>query len=343
MNIAITGGGTGGHLSIAKALAVECLRHKHNIIYIGSTNGQDKLWFLDSKLFIQCYFLETTGVVNKKGLGILKAIFLQIKAILKCKKIFNQHKIQSVISVGGYSAGGASIASIIFRKKLFIHEQNSVFGSLNKILSPFANIVFSSFDLNTKKLVKTSYPINEDFFNTARVRKKLKVILFLGGSQGAVAINNFALSVAKELVKRDIKIIHQCGVNDLTRVSSEYEKLGLKKYIELFDFTSNLHLKLNEADFCVSRAGASSLWELCANLLPTYFIPYPYAAKNHQYYNAMFLKNVGLCEVVTQNNLNIDDFFSYLDSISLEYVSNSLKQTISLKGAKEIIGSLILD
>lgn len=340
MNIVITGGGTGGHLSIAKALALKCLESGYNIIYIGSTNGQDKLWFLDSNLFKKCYFLETTGVVNKRGFGIFKAIWLQIKAILKCIKIFKKHKIQIVISVGGYSAGGASIASIITRKKLFIHEQNAVFGSLNKILAPFAKNIFSSFDLSVKNLIKTNYPINEEFFSYARVRKELKCMIFLGGSQGAVAINNFALSIAKELINRDIKIIHQCGKSDIDRVSREYENLGILSNIDLFDFQTDLFLKISQADFCVSRAGASSVWELSANGLPSYFIPYPYAAKNHQYYNALFLKNKGLCGLNTQDKINSDEFFNYLDSINLEYISSSLIKEISNNGAKQIISLL---
>lgn len=342
MNIVITGGGTGGHLSIAKALALKCLESGYNTIYIGSISGQDRLWFLESTLFKQCYFLHTTGVVNKKGFGIFKAVWLQMCAVFTCIKIFKKHKIQIVISVGGYSAGGASIASIFTRKKLFIHEQNAVFGSLNKILAPFSKNVFSSFDLNTKNLIKTNYPINVEFFTYSRVRMELKCIIFLGGSQGAIAINNFALSVAKELVRRGIKIIHQCGVNDLIRVRKEYENLGLIKHIDLFDFQTNLHLKINKADFCVSRAGASSVWELSANGLPSYFIPYPYAAKNHQYYNALFLKNKGLCGLENQDNISSDKFFSYLDSIDLKFVSSSLIKEISKNGAEEIINSISL-
>lgn len=337
MNLVITGGGTGGHLSIAKALATKCLEYGHNVIYIGSVSGQDKAWFLNSPLFKKCYFLQTTGVVNKRGIGIFKAIWLQIRAVFYCVKIFRKHNIQIVISVGGYSAGGASIASVLTRKKLFIHEQNAVFGSLNRILAPFACNIFSSFNLDVKNLVRTNYPINKEFFSNARVRKQLKYIMFLGGSQGAVAINNFALSIAKELIHRDIKIIHQCGANDLARVSEKYKDMGLYDEVDLFDFQVDLYSKMNKADFCVGRAGASSVWELSANGLPSYFIPYPYAAKNHQYYNALFLKKKGLCELETQDKLSSDSFFRYLDSIDLESISNRLIQEISDNGAKEIV------
>ena len=337
MNIVITGGGTGGHLSIAKALAIKCLEFGHNVIYIGSMNGQDKLWFLNSTLFERCYFLQTTGVVNKKGLNILKSVYLQLKAIFSSIYILKKHEIQVVISVGGYSAGGASIASVITKKKLFIHEQNAIFGSLNKILAPFAKSIFSSFNLNYKNLIKTNYPISEEFFFHARIRKELKYLIFLGGSQGAIAINNFALSIAEELIARGIKIIHQCGTNDFARVSKKYKSLGISEYIDLFDFRTDLYLKISKADFCVSRAGASSVWELSANGLPSYFIPYPYAANNHQYYNASFLKDKGLCGLGIQDELSIGKFFNYLDSIDLETISKKLTKEISNNGAREII------
>ncbi|MDE6886651.1 MAG: undecaprenyldiphospho-muramoylpentapeptide beta-N-acetylglucosaminyltransferase [Helicobacteraceae bacterium] len=337
MNIAITGGGTGGHLSVAKALALECKNRGFRVIYIGSTNGQDKLWFENCNIFSKSYFLKTTGVVNKKGFGKFKALALQFSAVMKCRKILKQNNIQSIISVGGYSAGGGAMASIICKIPLFIHEQNARLGNLNKILSPFATNIFSSFKINSKYFIQTSYPINNEFFKLQRKRQNLESILFIGGSQGAMAINDFALNIVNDLLNRNIKIIHQCGVNDFEQVRDKYKKLGVLDKIDLFAFEPNLINKIIKADFCISRAGASSLWELCANGLPTYFIPYPFAAKNHQYYNALFLKDKGLCEVVEQKNLNKENFFKYLDSVQLEQVSLKLMQEINNDGSKEIV------
>lgn len=339
MNVAITGGGTGGHLSIARALANECKKRGFEVIYIGSISGQDRLWFKDSDIFIKSYFLNTTGVVNKRGFGVFKALFMQFRAALESRAILKRHNISFVISVGGFSAGGGAIGAIISRIPLFIHEQNSILGTLNKILSPFAKAVFCSFELPLKNLSKVPYPINEEFFSNSRKRENLKKILFLGGSQGAVAINDFALSLALDLEKRDIKIIHQCGERDIKRVSEEYSKLGINA--EVFAFDKHIIDRIKEADFCVSRAGASSLWELCANALPAYFIPYPYAAKNHQYFNALFLKEKGLCEVVEQKKLNKEDFLAYLDSANLSHLSLGVRNLAKSNGAEEIIDAIL--
>ena len=349
LNVAITGGGTGGHLSIARALGVECTKRGFSTIYIGSQSGQDKVWFESTDIFSQKYFLDSTGVVNKRGFGLVKSLFLQLKAVAKSRKILKKHSVDFVISVGGFSAGGASGAAILGRIPLFIHEQNSIIGTLNKALAPFAKAVFGSFELKLKNFVRTAYPISDIFAKTARVREKVSTILFLGGSQGAVAINDFALQLAPELLNRNIKIIHQCGAKDFERVKNAYNDLvgecvgaDESAKIRLFAFDKNIVRFIESADLCVSRAGASSLWELVANTLPCYFVPYPFAAKNHQLYNALFLKQQGLCEVVEQKDLSAEAFLKYLDSANFAEISANLANLKSKNGAEEIL-DLILE
>ena len=235
-----------------------------------------------------------------------------------------------VISVGGFSAAAATFASILkFGCKLYIHEQNSKMGKLNEITSKFATDVFSSFDENS--LVK-DYPVAKEFFETARVRDKIKTIAFFGGSQGAICINNFALKVAPRLNEMGIKIIHQTGNNDFKRVLEEYKKLNISA--DIFDFSKDIPFKMSSADFAVSRAGASTLWELCANSLPTFFIPYKHAAGDHQYYNAKALFDKGLCFLKREDDLNEEDFFKIVNSdihkISIELISSINPNAISL-------------
>lgn len=350
LNVAITGGGTGGHLSIARALGVECAKRGFKPIYIGSQSGQDKVWFESIDIFSEKYFLNSTGVVNKRGFGLIKSLFLQLKAVFQSLQILKKHNIDFVISVGGFSAGGASGAAILWRIPLFIHEQNSIIGTLNKALAPFAKAVFGSFELGLKNFVRTAYPINDIFAKTARVREKVGTILFLGGSQGAVAINDFALQLAPELLKRNIKIIHQCGAKDFERVKKAYnDSLGdcvgfdddANQNIRLFAFDKNIVRFIESADLCVSRAGASSLWELVANALPCYFVPYPFAAKNHQLYNALFLRKQGLCEVVEQKDLSAKAFLAYLDSANFAEISANLANLKSKNGAEEILDLIL--
>lgn len=298
MKIAITGGGTGGHLSIARALCEAAFKKGVKCLYIGSCSGQDRAWFENEAKFEQKHFLQSGGVVDKKGFARVKALLNILNLSFKARQILRDNEITAVFSVGGYSAAAASFAAILSHTPLFIHEQNSKSGSLNTLLKPFAKGFYSAF---TPPFAP--YPVAAKFFDTARLRKELKTIIFLGGSQGASFINDLALSMAVELKNRGVEIIHQSGEKDFEKCTKFYAQNGVKA--DIFAFSKVLHEKMARADLAISRAGASTLFELAANALPAVFIPYPYAAKNHQYFNAKFLFDKNLCQIFTQNELKI--------------------------------------
>lgn len=457
--IVITGGGTGGHLAIARALAQELHKREIPAIYIGSLYGQDQMWFagdsslgnhssdfmdfgvtadhqssstpksiksptsttanprireekgavrenaaipslransvgeaihkestkVDSSskpqnpLFQECYFLNTSGVVNKKGFKKLASIYAQLRAMWGVRKIFARHGVQAVISVGGFSAGPASLAAILLRKPLFIHEQNAIQGRLNSLLAPFAKAVFNSFHPPFPP-----YPIKQEALQSRRIRTEFQSIIFIGGSQGAKAINDLALQAAPKLLARGIRIIHQCGEKDLERVRQAYQKVDSRlvdssdfKPLEstfntsssqppkltLFSFDKDLIKHLDKADICIARAGASSIWENAALSLPTIYIPYPYAANNHQLHNASYFTNQGLGLMITEQELrkldssplesspkespesalDLAKFFALLSQLesNLTEISTALSQTITTNGAEPIITDIM--
>jgi len=292
MKLCVTGGGTGGHLMIAEAIVEAAVARGHEAIFIGSTKGQDRKYFEKDSAFSKVYFLETTGVVNQKGLGKLKALYKIFKAFLRSRKILQEQKVDAIYSVGGFSAAPASFGALSLSKPLFIHEQNAVTGRLNAILKPFAKSFVSAYDESSPI---QGYPVKEIFYKTAHVRKELKTIIFLGGSHGARAINDLALDVALMLKERGVSIIHQAGEADYERVKEAYEKLGIE--VALYAFTKELPALIEQADMAVSRSGASTLWELTTNGCPAFYVPYPYAAGDHQYYNAKFIvdNDMGWC------------------------------------------------
>lgn len=392
--IVITGGGTGGHLAIARALAQELHKREIPAIYIGSLYGQDQMWFgqklessgLDSslaskssELFQECYFLNTSGVVNKKGFKKLASIYAQLRAMWGVRKIFARHGVQAVISVGGFSAGPASLAAIMLRKPLFIHEQNAIQGRLNSLLAPFAKAVFNSFHPPFPP-----YPIKQEALQSRRIRTEFQSIIFIGGSQGAKAINDLALQAAPKLLARGIRIIHQCGERDLDRVRQAYMELdssllepresaeleskrldsssaqepSTAPRLTLFSFDKDLIKHLDKADICIARAGASSIWENAALSLPTIYIPYPYAANNHQYHNASYFTRQGLGLMITEQELrkldsspkeslesalDLAKFFALLSQLesNLAKISTALSQTITTNGAELIITDIM--
>lgn len=331
--IIITGGGTGGHLSIARSLAKELNKRGQEVAFIGSTSGQDMAWFKDSSEFKQSFFLPSKGVVNKSGIAKLASILNIIKLCLKAKNTLKNLKARAVISVGGYSAAPASFAAVICKIPLFIHEQNVSTGKLNSLLKPFAKGFYSSYDDKNPK----NYPVQDEFFKLQRERRELKNILFLGGSQGAKFINDLAISLAKKLDEKGIKIIHQCGASNLKELQKKYEQMQINP--ELFEFRHDMPNVLASADLAITRAGASSVWELAANALPAIFIPYPHAAGNHQTLNAKFLN---CCKIYEQTQeLDVDEFLNMIYSTDLEKTSKELKSRISNNGAKEIVDEIL--
>jgi UDP-N-acetylglucosamine--N-acetylmuramyl-(pentapeptide) pyrophosphoryl-undecaprenol N-acetylglucosamine transferase len=333
LKIAITGGGTGGHLKIAKVIKEELNKRGIKPIYIGSTSGADKEWFENDSGFEEKYFLHSGGVVDKKGLKKIVSLGNIIKLSFQAKKILKSHNIKAVFSVGGYSAAPASFAAVLTNTHLFIHEQNAHIGSLNKILKPFSKRFFNTF------LYNDPYPVDEIFFQTARVRNELKTIIFLGGSQGAVAINDLAINLAEFLQKNNINIIHQTGKRDYKRIKEFYEKNKIKA--DVFDFYPNLYEKIQKADFAISRAGASTLFELAANQIPALFIPYPYAAGDHQYHNAKFLEEKKAGFVVREEEIDLNKIKKILKETGLQVLSQNLGNINKKNGSEFIVEEIL--
>jgi UDP-N-acetylglucosamine--N-acetylmuramyl-(pentapeptide) pyrophosphoryl-undecaprenol N-acetylglucosamine transferase len=335
MRFLITGGGTGGHLAIARALKESAVKAGHTCVYVGSISGQDKSWFEKDSEFKNRYFLDTTGVVNKRGLKKVEALLHVTKALFQVLKIMRSEKIDAVISVGGFSAAPASFAAKISKIPFYIHEQNAVEGRLNKLLKPYAKAFFSSYDEHSP--IK-DYPVAERFFSNARVRSEIKNVIFLGGSQGARFINDLALELAPILISKGIKVIHQCGEADLQRVQKVYYDQGAD--VEIYGFTSEISSLLERSDLAIARAGASTLWELCATGLPAFFVPYPYAAGDHQYYNAEFLRKKELAWCERQSITMSRSIIAILDD-NIEYKSTQIQKLIAPEGADKIIEYII--
>ena len=129
--IAITGGGTGGHLTIVKAIKDELNKRNIKPIFIGSINGQDQEWFKNDDGFEEKYFLKSSGIMNKNFIGKFTSLFNILRLSIECNNIFKKHQIDKIFTVGGFSSAPASLAGILTKKDIYIHEQNSILGKLN--------------------------------------------------------------------------------------------------------------------------------------------------------------------------------------------------------------------
>ncbi|MDR2905603.1 MAG: UDP-N-acetylglucosamine--N-acetylmuramyl-(pentapeptide) pyrophosphoryl-undecaprenol N-acetylglucosamine transferase [Helicobacteraceae bacterium] len=332
--IFITGGGTGGHLAVAQAIKESLNENGVKPIFVGSENGQDRAWFAKDFGFEDRIFLPTKGVMNRNIFGKIAGIFTVIRLVFRMRRILRMRDAKVVFSVGGYSAAPAAIAAVTLKIPLVIHEQNAVSGTLNTLMKPFAKRFYSSFDPDSES---KDYPIKREFFDKARVRERIKAVIFLGGSQGAKAINDFALSVAPTLAAKKIKIIHQCGKGGLAECRAFYEANKIEA--DLFDFDLNISDRVAEADLAVARSGAGTLFELAANGLPALFIPYPYAMGNHQMANAKYLcqRELGWC--IEQSRLSVEALDNILP-LDLSFISEALAKEIRVGGADFIAEKL---
>ncbi len=343
----ITGGGTGGHLASAKAVAEALGDMGEELIFIGSQSGQDRAWFENSELFKATYFLPSCGVVNRRGIAKIWALMRILAGAFRCFLIFRRHLVKRVVSVGGYSAAPASLAAVASKRRLFICEQNAVIGRLNALLRGFAVELFSSYENGKISKKPYAYPVQSRFFSVARGREKLENILFLGGSQGARFINDLAILVATELDKRGVKIAHQCGKNDFDKLRAKYDEMGI--CADLFIFDKKIEKRLQTADLAISRSGAGSLWELCAARVPAIFIPFKYAAGDHQYFNAKFLEKLNLAKLFRQEDLGGDEpsvsgaqiIINTAFEMDLKAISDGLREIINKDGAKQIASSIL--
>ena len=328
MNIVMTGGGTGGHLTIIKAVKEHLL--EEGLIYIGSTKGQDQAWFKEDEQFKSTHFLETQGVVNQGLLGKVKSITMLFKATLQARKILKNSKAEVVFCVGGFSAAPTSFAAITLGIPLVIHEQNAAIGSLNKLLRSRAKAFISSYEDQSPI---SAYPIKNEFFEKSRIRENIQSIIFLGGSQGAKAINSLALELASTLKEKNIKIIHQAGEKNIKEVQRAYAELGIEA--KVFGFTTELSTYMEQADFAIARSGASTLWELSAMACPTLYIPYPYAAADHQFYNAKFLVDQDVAWIMRESELDVEKVIGLLNE-NMKDKSAKLQNLIEKDGALQI-------
>lgn len=299
--IVLTGGGTGGHLEVARLLRDAFQRRGVPSVFIGTTRGQDQRWFPADDGFAARYFLDTRGVVDRGPAARLASLGLIVRATATALRVIRRHAAQAVVNVGSYAAAAASFAAVVRRIPLFIHEPSARVSPLSRLLRPYAAGFFSSYDDGSPV---TAFPVDRVFFDLARPRTEVRRILFLGGSQGARSLNDFALAVAPALRNLGIAIVHQAGEADFARVSAGYQSLNIP--VDVFPFDRAMAPRMAAADLAVSRSGGGTLWELVANGLPTLFVPFPHAARDHQYHNARFFVDRGLAFVARQPDLDLD-------------------------------------
>ena len=326
--ILISTGGSGGHV-IPALNFYDHLKDNYEVFLATDIRGSK---FINSDL----YKNKIIDVPDFKK-NILKAplnlIFFLI-SIIKSFIFLKKNKIDKVISTGGYMTLPVCIASRIFKSKLFLFEPNMVLGRSNSIFIRQCQKIFCysnkirKFPKEHHNKIKIIFPIIKKIYLQKKNHKKTsdqKIFLIIGGSQGAKFFQTELKNTVNKLSeKHNIFIYHQTNKDNFRNLEYFYKKNNIPFY--LFDFNQSLENIYIKTDFCITRAGASTLAELVHFNIPFLAIPFPYSKDDHQLYNAKFYKDQNCCWLIEQKDIFKENLFEIISDIIVNQKDIQIKR-----------------
>ncbi|MDR3349234.1 MAG: undecaprenyldiphospho-muramoylpentapeptide beta-N-acetylglucosaminyltransferase [Acidaminococcales bacterium] len=362
MRVIISGGGTGGHIYPALAIA-EQLRESASqirIFFVGSKDG------LENSILANYDYeflpIEVSGFSRKLSGETVRSVRRALTGLRQAWKIIKKIKPAIVIGTGGYVCGPVVLAAWLSGVKTCIQEQNAVPGVTNRILSNFANKIFlgnpaaGKYFARKKSVSVTGNPIRSDIITVDRhsAQKKLGLnqgittILVSGGSRGAMSINNAMLNVHERLCRcPDVQVLHITGESGYESVVAELSQSAREaKNIKIVPYMDEMPLALAAADLAVFRAGALGMSELAARGIPSILIPYPYATDNHQECNARSFERENAAILVRDRELTGDSLYSLIDILlkdknRLSGMADAVKKLGRPDAAKKIAADIL--
>ena len=308
----LAGGGTGGHLFPAVALAQLLLKQDETsaVQFVGTKRGIEQR--LLPKLGLPLATVDMVGVVGRGWQGKLELVPKLVKSLIQAKIIMGIFKPDLVIGVGGYASVPVLLMAKMTGVPYLIHEQNAIPGLSNRLLGRWAKLVCLSFSgsgsgFNQSKILVTGNPLRQGLETvTAKLPQRGKILIF-GGSRGAKAINQAVLEILPFLRewKERPEILHQTGEEDFLQVQQDYRNAGFDP-AQVVPFIDDMAKAYREASLIICRAGATTLAELAACGRAAILIPFPYAAGDHQTANANALENVGAAVCLAQSELTAE-------------------------------------
>ena len=371
MRFLISGGGTGGHIFPAVSIA-NALRQRQpdcEILFVGA-NGRMEMERVPEAGY-NIVGLDIQGLERRKVLRNIRIIYNFVRSRRKARQIVRSFRPDVAIGVGGYVSAAAMSAAAALGVPVVLQEQNSFAGVTNRFLAKKASKICVAYDgmerfFDKGKIVKTGNPVRQniiapdidrqaayDYFGLERDKK---TILVVGGSLGAKTINDSIARQIDTLLQTDCQIVWQTGKNYFAAIKAKISEQGIKfttdsanplyaKRMFVSDFISQMDYAYNVADLVISRAGASSVSELCLLGKPAILVPSPNVAENHQYHNAMALvaKNAALLveDAEAVDNLLPQALQIVADDSRLRELSANIRQ-LALPNSAQAIAEVIL-
>lgn len=321
MRLLLAGGGTGGHLFPAVALA-EQLRSEEpraEVLFVGTERG------LEYRLLPELGWpLRTIPMSGWAGLSLgarLKALGGLVKSLGQSRKIIREFRPDVVIGVGGYASVPVLLAARLVGVPYLIHEQNAWPGLANRLLGRWARRVCLSFPEARKVFrqvptVLTGNPVRAAMENCPPLPDGPPLLLVFGGSHGARAINRAMVAALPQLAhwRGNLHIVHQTGTNEVEPVRAGYQAAGWED-VDVVPFITDMAAAYTRSCLVVCRAGATTLAELTACGRPAVLIPYPFAANNHQVANAAALASKGAAIMIEERELKAEELGVLIDGL----------------------------
>jgi len=304
--IMIMAGGTGGHIFPGLAVADYLREQGWTVVWVGSRTG------MEAGLIPQRgYTMAWVRFSGVRGRNLLQAALLPLQLLIAfwqtARAIFS-HRPHIVLGMGGYVSFPGAMMAALFNRPLVIHEQNSIAGLANRVLSKVADRVLTTFPEAFREataVIITGNPVRSEIVTMAPPENRYRArggrlrVLVMGGSQGARVLNA-TLPDALALVPDDARprVLHQAGAASLDVVRGRYEACGV--VAEVADFIADIASRYAESDLIICRAGATTVAEIAAAGVASLLVPYPFAADDHQTINARFLADRGAALLVPQ-------------------------------------------
>jgi UDP-N-acetylglucosamine--N-acetylmuramyl-(pentapeptide) pyrophosphoryl-undecaprenol N-acetylglucosamine transferase len=309
MRAILAGGGTGGHVIPALAIANELKKsYGAEVLFIGTARG------IENRLVPAAgYPLKLVRVGALKNVSLTtraKTAFDLPRAVWDAGRMLNEFAPDVVIGVGGYASGPAMLAAVVKHIPTLAFEPNVVPGFANRMVARFVSAAAVHFEETAKYFRDaevTGVPVRQAFFEIPPKRGGTPTLLVFGGSQGAHAINEAMIRCLPELQRQapGIRVIHQTGERDYNDALAAYRSFtaGVDEAAEVFKFIEDMPSAFARADLLVCRSGASTVAEITAAGKPAIFVPFPRAADDHQRVNAEALAQAGAAVVVEESKL----------------------------------------
>lgn len=350
MRVLITGGGTGGHINPALAIAqkVRSENPSNEILYVGTKNGLESE--LVPKAGFEFKYVTAKYLRRKISFENIKTLFASMKGVMEAAKIIKEFKPDIVVGTGGYVCGPVVLSASLKKIPTMIHEQNVFPGITNKMLAKVVDVIGISFAEAEKyfpkevrnKLVLVGNPVRKDVLTADRRKSRTKLnlrpetvlIYSFGGSGGQISLNEAIIDVIKKYNgNAGVKIIHVTGKKMYESFLDAIKSNGinLMDNVEVFDYMYDAATALSASDIVIGSAGAITIAEITVIGVPSILIPKTYTAENHQEYNARALEKEGAAKVILEKDLNGATLINAIEEI---IQNKSVLKTMSLNSKR---------